>query len=130
MFLLYHRGHEVVRDAFRKELSKRAYPSPLTYQSFAVTIYEHYLRSLYGGIAQLARASGSYPAGRRFESHCRYQIRPVGQSAKTSPFHGGETSSTLVRVTRATRVVHLRAVHEDSSFCFYHSLLCVSQQTG
>ena len=26
----------------------------------------------YGGIAQLARASGSYPAGRRFKSHRRY----------------------------------------------------------
>ena len=45
------------------------------------------------------RASGSYPAGRRFESRCRYHKRPVGQSVKTSPFHGGVTSSTLVRVT-------------------------------
>ena len=26
----------------------------------------------YGGIAQLARASGSYPAGRRFKSYFRY----------------------------------------------------------
>ena len=26
-----------------------------------------------GGIAQLARAPGSYPVGRRFKSHCRYQ---------------------------------------------------------
>ena len=29
----------------------------------------------FGGIAQLARASGSYPAGRRFKSHFRYQAR-------------------------------------------------------
>ena len=29
----------------------------------------------YGEVAQLARASGSYPAGRRFESHLRYQIK-------------------------------------------------------
>ena len=29
---------------------------------------------IYGGIAQLARASGSYPAGRRFKSHFRYQV--------------------------------------------------------
>lgn len=28
----------------------------------------------YGGIAQLARVLGSYPIGRRFESHCRYHI--------------------------------------------------------
>ena len=27
----------------------------------------------YGGIAQLARAFGSYPECRRFKSHCRYQ---------------------------------------------------------
>ena len=28
----------------------------------------------YGGIAQLARASGSYPAGRRFKSYFRYHL--------------------------------------------------------
>ena len=28
----------------------------------------------YGDVAQLARASGSYPAGRVFESHRRYQF--------------------------------------------------------
>ena len=27
-----------------------------------------------GGIAQLARVLGSYPIGRRFESHCRYYM--------------------------------------------------------
>ena len=30
---------------------------------------------IYGGIAQLARVLGSYPIGRRFESHCRYQFQ-------------------------------------------------------
>lgn len=29
----------------------------------------------HGGIAQLARAIGSYPVGRRFESNFRYQAR-------------------------------------------------------
>ena len=53
-----------------------------------------------GGIAQLARASGSYPAGRRFKSHYRYHFRPGGQAVKTPPFHGGNTSSILVRVTK------------------------------
>ena len=52
-----------------------------------------------GGIAQLARATGSYPVGRKFKSHCRYHFRPVGQAVKTPPFHGGNTSSILVRVT-------------------------------
>ena len=28
---------------------------------------------MHGDVAQLARASGSYPAGRKFESHRRYQ---------------------------------------------------------
>lgn len=31
------------------------------------------------------------------------ETRPVGQAVKTPPFHGGITSSILVRVTRQTR---------------------------
>ena len=54
-----------------------------------------------GGIAQLARVLGSYPIGRRFESHYRYHKWPVGQEVKTPPFHGGITSSILVRVTKS-----------------------------
>ena len=56
--------------------------------------------SINGGIAQLARAFGSYPKCRRFKSYFRYQIRPGGQAVKTPPFHGGNTSSILVRVTK------------------------------
>ena len=62
----------------------------------------------FGGIAQLVRAIGSYPIGRGFESNFRYHMpcphgdRPVGQAAKTPPFHGGNTSSILVRVTKST----------------------------
>ena len=44
-------------------------------------------------------AAGSYPAGRWFESDRRYQNRLLGQAVKTSPFHGGNTSSILVGVT-------------------------------
>ena len=51
-----------------------------------------------GGVAQLARATGSYPVGHGFKSNLRYQ-RPVGQAAKTPPFHGGNGSSILPRVT-------------------------------
>ena len=58
----------------------------------------------------MARAFGSYPTGRWFKSNFRYQYpkipkitaaikRPVGQEAKTPPFHGSNTSSILVRVT-------------------------------
>lgn len=54
-----------------------------------------------GGMAQLARATGSYPVGRKFKSYCRHHIRPVGQEVKTTPFHGVIMSSILVRVTKS-----------------------------
>ncbi len=64
----------------------------------------------------MARASGSYPAGRKFKSHYRYQdkisssnslesIWPGGQAVKTPPFHGGNTSSILVRVTKIRSIL-------------------------
>ena len=71
-----------------------------------------------GGIAQLARACGSYPQCPRFESRCRYQfkaqlacafyIRPVGQAVKTPDFHGGNMGSMPVRVTK--KAVHIRGL--------------------
>ena len=60
-----------------------------------------YVVHIYGGIAQLARVLGSYPIGRRFESHCRYYTWPVGQEVKTLPFHGGIMGSIPVRVTKS-----------------------------
>ena len=63
----------------------------------------------YGGIAQLARATGSYPVGHGFKSNSRYQ-RPVGQEVKTPPFHGSNSSSILLRVTRK------KALAEASAF--------------
>ena len=33
-------------------------------------------------------------------NHLRVSIRPSGQAVKTSPFHGGNPSSNLGRVTR------------------------------
>ena len=55
-----------------------------------------------GGVAQLARATGSYPVGHGFKSNSRYH-RPVGQAAKTPPFHGGNRSSILLRVTKRNK---------------------------
>ena len=94
-----------------------------------------YVVHIYGGIAQLARVLGSYPIGRRFESHCRYQIqhtylrkvlhkrafraphiRPGGQAVKTPPFHGGNTSSILVRVTTK---------HLQRCRCFFLFTICL-----
>ena len=54
----------------------------------------------YGGIAQLARAIGSYPIGHGFKSSFRYHFRPVGQAVKTRPFHGCNMGSIPVRVTK------------------------------
>ena len=52
----------------------------------------------------MARAFGSYPTGHRFKSYFRYHIWPGGQAVKTPPFHGGNTSSILVRVTRGSAI--------------------------
>ena len=67
-------------------------------------------RATNGGIAQLARAFGSYPKCRWFKSDCRYHCVqavktalyrwPVGQAVKTPPFHGGIMGSIPVRVTK------------------------------
>ena len=39
------------------------------------------VQDFYGEVAQLARASGSYPAGRRFESTLRYQKERTRKSS-------------------------------------------------
>ena len=77
-------------------------------------------RLTYGGIAQLARAFGSYPECRWFESNCRYQFWPGGQEVKTPPFHGGNTSSILVRVTRATKQMSQSADQKFVRSGFWH----------
>ena len=56
----------------------------------------------FGGIAQLARATGSYPVGHGFKSNSRYH-RPVGQEVKTTPFHGVIMGSIPVRVTKRNK---------------------------
>ena len=60
-----------------------------------------------GGVAQLARANGSYPLGRWFEPTRRYQMWPVGQAVKTPPFHGGNMGSNPVRVTICGSIAQL-----------------------
>ena len=65
-------------------------------------------------------AAGSYPAGRWFESDRRYQNRPHGQAVKTSPFHGGNPSSSLGGVTRQNRP-------ERAVFCLLRRLSSVGQ---
>ena len=71
---------------------------------FSVIVYTNIVArqtsKKYGCIAQLARALGSYPKGRRFESHYSHLIRPVGQEVKTTPFHGVIMGSIPVRVIK------------------------------
>ena len=72
----------------------------LTMQMGYAIILEHcHVATIFGGIAQLARAFGSYPTGRWFKSDFRYHIRPVGQEVKTPPFHGSNMGSIPVYVT-------------------------------
>ena len=47
----------------------------------------------------MARAFGSYPEGRWFESNHRYHVRPIGQVVKTPPSHGGNRGSNPLWVT-------------------------------
>ena len=65
----------------------------------------------YGSLAQLVRASALQAGGHRFEScsfhhlnsnKCKYG--PMVKWSKTSPFHGGNPSSNLGRVTTKPRL--------------------------
>ena len=108
--------------------SQKYFKNPLTNPLLRGIICRRCEKQPHGGIAQLARATGSYPVGHRFKSGFRYQYLPLpvwgavitiwpgGQAAKTPPFHGGNTGSIPVRVTKAKRST-LRA-----PFCFADSL--------
>ena len=80
----------------------------------------------------MARATGSYPVGHGFKSNSRYQvvrqywrtthIRPVGQAAKTPPFHGGNGSSILPRVTK-------KGIHH-SVYAFFDDSIEIERAAG
>ncbi len=82
----------------------------MTTDKICIIITKLRFEAFYGGVAQLARAFGSYPNGHWFKSSRRYHRqdgntrpadkRPVGQAVKTPPFHGGNRSSILLRVTK------------------------------
>ena len=90
-------GHTFsVAKGKRKNISENV----LTFPFLCDTIVERDFEShSFGGLAQLARASGSYPAGRWFKSDIRYHSRLVGQAVKTRPFHGCNSGSIPLRVT-------------------------------
>ena len=67
---------------------------------------------LYGGIAQLARAIGSYPAGHKFKSYCRYhKYGPIVKRLRHHPF----TVKSAVRIRLGSPLKNLR---EISGFSF------------
>ena len=72
----------------------------------------------------MARATGSYPVGHGFKSNLRYHIRPVGQAAKTPPFHGGNGSSILPRVTRK------KHVRKNVLFSMKRTFRCMKNEAG
>ena len=72
----------------------------LTNEKKYIIISLAFEQKVYGGVAQLARANGSYPLGRWFKSTRRYHLWPDGQAVKTPPFHGGIGGSIPPRVTR------------------------------
>ena len=76
----------------------------------------------------MARAHGSYPWRRGFDSLLRYHIFwPLGQAVKTPPFHGGYRGSNPLGVTTprahssAGRASALQAEgHRFEPYCAHH----------
>ncbi len=65
----------------------------LTNLLFYDRIHKRKRQRVHGGIAQLARAIGSYPIGRGFKSNFRYQFGPLVKRLRHRPF----TAVTWVR---------------------------------
>ena len=65
------------KNFLNKSIDKREiiYYNQQAFEKKAIAFVGMYVVHIYGGIAQLARVLGSYPIGRRFESHCRYQFQ-------------------------------------------------------
>ena len=113
-FPLWHRASRGIAKKAKKVLKNLLTKSPA--YDIICRRCENATRAFYGGIAQLARALGSYPNGRWFKSDFRYQIRPVGQAAKTPPFHGSNRGSIPLRVTRKSDKVSLSLFQLNSFF--------------
>ena len=64
---------------------------------------------VYGEVAQLARASGSYPAGRRFKSYLRYHVDPqlswLELPAHNRAVVGSSPTGSTTYIWRNTQVV-------------------------
>ena len=102
-------GNGIINIIFKKLLTSK--------NLFVIICFALRVDEEYAGIAQLARACGSYPQCRWFKSDYRYQ-RPVGQVVKTPPFHGSNMGSSPVRVTKNK---HPLSVDKGCLF-FYPSL--------
>ena len=85
LFLLFLKKHKKIERRKKSKKYKKVFKKVLTNTCLHIIMNRLSRREqfacvgmdvvhIYGGIAQLARVLGSYPIGRRFESHCRYQI--------------------------------------------------------
>ena len=80
--------------------------------------------SRYGGIAQLARAFGSYPKCRRFKSHYRYSVYgPVVKRLRHRPF----TAETRVRFSSGS-LFHKARNSIFLALYFLYNIACLCKQ--
>ena len=86
----------------------------------------------YGSLAQLVRASALQAGGHRFESCSFHHLNsnkskygPMVKWSKTSPFHGGNPSSNLGRVTTKPRLNQVGVFLSCRGWIFYIRTLCV-----
>ena len=86
----------------------------------------------YGSLAQLVRASALQAGGHRFESCSFHHLNsnkseygPMVKWSKTSPFHGGNPSSNLGRVTTKPRLNQVGVFLFCRGWIFHIRTLCV-----
>ena len=82
-----------IKKAAKSQKTEFFYKKVLTKQKCYDKIYKSRDRARNGGIAQLARAIGSYPIGHGFKSSSRYHQGPLVKRLRHGPF----TAVTWVR---------------------------------
>ena len=69
------------------------------------------MTSIYGAVAQLARATGSYPVGRVFESHRRYHYVIYSNYYSSSFFINDKLSGLYYKDDKYNNVIN--DMHDD-----------------
>ena len=77
--------------------------------------------ALYGGVAQLARATGSYPVGHGFKSNLRYHLsRPIGRDAARWS-SGQDASLSRWKLGFDSRMGHHKEKHDAKRRVFLYA---------